>query len=245
MSNSSQTICFLLVLLAVFFTACKEPAVEPDLGYDYYPLQLGTERVYQIGSVIYDPNGMELIDTISFQWRESLVDTFSDEQDQTWYRIERHKRNQEGDPWVFHSVVTESRDATRAFRKENNLLFIPFIFPPDPFANWESTVFFDDNETVVVAGETLEMFKYWESRFEVVEESMDILGEAREICTLSHANFENLIELRRVFETYAAGLGLVERSVYILDTQEIDAGKPWEEKAEKGFILQQTLIKFQ
>ena len=58
-----------------------------------------------------------------------------------------------------------------------------------------------------------------------------------------------LIPIRRGFEQYAPNVGLVYRELAGLDTQCggnpgdcIDI--PWEQKAEKGFIVRQTLLEF-
>jgi hypothetical protein len=63
------------------------------------------------------------------------------------------------------------------------------------------------------------------------------------VLTVREADSENLIELRRSRVKYAKGIGLVYRELWVLDTQCIEQcdGKPWEEKAEKGFILSQTI----
>jgi hypothetical protein len=64
------------------------------------------------------------------------------------------------------------------------------------------------------------------------------------VVTVQNADSENLIELRLAHEKYARGVGLVYRELWILDTQCIEdcIGMTWEQKAEKGFILKQTLI---
>jgi hypothetical protein len=66
------------------------------------------------------------------------------------------------------------------------------------------------------------------------------------VLTVRHADNENLIERRFVEERYARTVGLVEKTVMILDTQCggnlsncIDLS--WEQKAEKGFMLKMTV----
>ncbi|MCB0705168.1 MAG: hypothetical protein KDC34_07650 [Saprospiraceae bacterium] len=233
----------LLLLALSAFQACTKPAVAPDLGYDYFPLEIGSSRIYQVDSVIYDPNGQIRIDTVSFQLKESIADSYQDDTGLNWFRIERFERETDQDPWQFHSISAASRDETRAFRKENNLQFISFVFPQDIFAKWESTVFIDPLQEVVVAGEPLEMFKYWESGFRSIDAPYTLGTQTYpSTCEVFHAEFENLIELRRVREVYAKDTGLIYRELYILDTQIIDGTIPWEIKGEKGFILRQSLI---
>ncbi len=87
------------------------------------------------------------------------------------------------------------------------------------------------------------MFKGWE--YQVLEAGVpDTISGTPfpQVATIRQANMENFIELRFAREKYARGTGLIERELQILDTQQITDTIPWEEKAEKGFILYQRLI---
>ena len=89
------------------------------------------------------------------------------------------------------------------------------------------------------------MFKNWNYRLREFAVADTIGGmNYDEVMVIEQANNENSIELRRAQEKYAKGIGLVYRELYILDTQCIAdcEGQTWEEKAEKGMILKQTLI---
>jgi hypothetical protein len=64
------------------------------------------------------------------------------------------------------------------------------------------------------------------------------------VIVINQAAEENLLELRRVTEKYAAGIGLISNEMQILDSQAAASGAPWRKKAQKGFILHQSLIEY-
>ncbi|NJK84169.1 MAG: hypothetical protein HC912_10585 [Saprospiraceae bacterium] len=126
---------------------------------------------------------------------------------------------------------------------ENNLRFIKLIFPLIPKKTWNPHANFDDNINVTVAGETLKLFKDWTSSIETIEEERMINGLLfKNVATILPVSNENLIEYRYSIEQYAENIGLIYRELWVLDTQIIDPTLPWEQKAEKGFILKQQVI---
>lgn len=235
----------LLAIATLMLAGCTEEIEPPsDLGFDYFPLELGQRMIYQVDSIIYDTTGTGIIiDTSITYLQEEIVAELTDNTGQPLYRIEISEKKELGDPWQIRSVYAAQRTDQAAYRTEENLRFIKMIFPLERNSPWDGNRFFDATVNVVVAGETIEMFKNWE--YQIIE-----IGEPGQvgqfvfdqITTISQADDENLIELRYSQEKYAKGIGLVYKEMRILDTQNISETLPWEEKAQKGFILRQTLI---
>lgn len=247
----------LLCLTTFTFLACEEePDPFPtDLGYAYYPLEVGKFRLYELDSVVYDPGGSgTLVDTSAGQLREEIVERFEDAAGDTVYRVERSYRRAVGMPFQVIKVYTEQLDRQRQqlLRQEDNLRFVKMVFPVRENRSWDGNVNFDEQINVLVAGESVQMFKSWDYRYE--RTGLDSTIAAIDYTDLVHlelANSENLIENRQADEYYAPGVGLVYRTLDIQDTQcEIccnnDAEQcftlPWAERAEKGFSLRQRLI---
>lgn len=238
---------FLFCLFLVLIPACREikdPFVlQPIEDSDYYPLELGRYWVYSVDSIIFDENAPKPIDTISFILKEVVSDTFFDLDGRMWYRIEAFERASDTLPWKLRQVLAATLHGKEGLRLENDLTFIKLLLPLTPFKSWDGNKLFDPATIVTVSGETIEMFKYWE--YEVLSAGVPdtINGQMfGEVATISQANSENLIELRYALEKYARGVGLVERELRILDSQNTDEFIPWEQKAEKGFILYQKLV---
>lgn len=236
------------LLTITFFAACKETPDDytTELGLEYYPLEVGKAIEYEMDSTIFDPNGDTTVYRSITLMKEEIVDTLSDNNGNLLYKIERYERAADSLPWQVKKVLTASVQTDQAIRTEDNLRFIKMVFPIEKGSKWNGNIHFNEGLIVTVAGESLEMFKGWAYRTLQVGEPATIGGfQFNETATVEEADNENLIELRRATATYAKGIGLVYRELWILDTQCIDdcIGQPWEEKAEKGFILKQTILK--
>lgn len=246
---------FALFLLLLCFS-CNKREIEDinlDFGYEYFPLEIGKYWEYAVDSVIYDPAlSGTAIDTISSFIREEIKDTFRDNLGELLYRVEKYHRRNDSLPWQVQKALTLSNQDRQAFRTEDNLRFIKMIFPADENKPWNGTAFIDEGFIIPIAGENMEVFKGWESVILSKGQpfTLDDLNFS-DVMVVSIADNENLIEYRYGREMYAAGIGLVYRELKVLDTQcqtccngdfEQCEPLPWEEKAEKGFIIRQWLI---
>lgn len=246
MKNLKST--FLLVFTSLlFFAACKNTPddFEPELGLEYFPLEVGKFIEYQLDSTIFDPNGDTTVYTSTTFGKEEIVDTLTDNNGNLLFKIEHFERAADTLPWDIKKVLTVSVQENQAIRTEDNLRFIPLTFPVEKSTTWNGNIHFNEDLIVYVAGESIEMFKGWKYRVKEVGEPLTVGNfQFDKTATVEEANSENLIELRKSSAIYAKGIGLVYRELWILDTQCIDdcIGKPWEEKAEKGFILKQTIL---
>lgn len=237
-------LCFLIII------SCQKQKdnFNPDFGKDYFPLEIGKYWEYQVDSVIYDPTSIPNKFESSIQFREEITDTLLDNNGEVLYRIERFERRTESDLWEIKNVFSQQVIGNQAFRIEDNLKYIKMVFPTQQGKNWDGNIFFEENLTIEVAGEPIEIFKSWDYRM-LAEGQPDSVGvmNFEEVLEIEQADNENLIELRESTEKYAKGVGLVYREMRILDTQCINTNPdcefdPWEEKAERGFILKQKII---
>ena len=246
------------ILLLVFVVSCNKQTVEDfdvDFGYDYFPLEVGKYLIYESDSIIYDPiaEGTEVLITKTFV-KEAITDTVVDNSGNTWYRVERSDRKDPEDSWVLKRILWLSRTESQALRNEDNLRFISMIFPAQEGVQWDGNAFFDETLIIPVAGESVEMYKSWSYEILSVGAAFEEEGLSfPDVIEVSMADNENLIERRFAREAYARGIGLVFRELLILDTQcqvccngdfALCEGIPWENKAEKGFILRQKLIDY-
>ena len=243
----------ILLLGFIFWTSCNtDHTIEDftiDFGYDYYPVEVGKYIVYDVDSIVFDPLQLgTFVDTASYQLREEIVDTTIDNAGRTMFIIHCSTRDSVGQPWTLKNVYTTVVEEAWVEKTEDNLRFVKMIFPPKVDSTFDGNRFFaEEGFIVTVRGETLEMFKNWSSIIKEKSSSGTIGGlNFDDLLTVQHADDENLIERRFVEEKYARGVGLVSKTMMILDTQcggnlSDCIGLPWEEKAEKGFILRMTI----
>ncbi len=238
---------------------CNQSEVEEltgDYGYEYYPLEVGREYLYEVDSVIFreGPSG-PVADSSRTLVLERIVDTLTDNTGATLYRVERYERRSPAEPWQIRKVTTAARSARQAFRTEDNLRFVALVFPLRTGVEWDGNRYIPDGVFFEGSSRPVDLFKGWRSEVQ----SVDVPGSVGNLAfdavsTVSLANAENAIEYRRATEQYARGVGLIYREWTVLDTQcryccggDIGAAcqaLPWEEKAENGFILRQRLLDY-
>ncbi len=243
----------LIMIGLIFFAACKDESTieefELDFGYEYFPLEIGKFKEYIVDSTIYDigPNEITTILSSRTYLREVVTDTLLDNLGRVAYQIERFERTGLEDPWIIKDVWLMVRTEAQAESLEENLRFVKMVFPLKEGVVWNGNRFIDVTLQIPIAGETVEVFKSWEYEVDFVGEPIAVNNELfDDAVQITQADNENLIELRVSREQYIRNVGLAFREMKILDTQCISEceGQPWEEKAEKGFILTQTLINF-
>ncbi len=245
-----QRFTFLFLSLGVILScfSCKEGTVSEDLlidfGYDYYPLKTGNYWEYQTDSIVFDFDGnIAFIDTSTTFVREEITGIQIDSEGDTIFVLERLEKENLADSWLVRDVWSVKKTAATLERVEENIRLVKMVFPLQEGVDFDATIFIEDNFTVVVAGEFLEKFKGWASQVDAVGEQETIGGiDYPEVTTITYADEENLIERRWAYSKFAKNVGMVYTEEWILDTQILTEDIPWEEKAEVGYILRQTLI---
>ncbi len=232
----------LWLLFPVLLVACAKKETDDyqtDMGYEYFPVTVGQYRTYAVDSIIFNVSGSP--DTVSSQIRETIVERLTDESGEK-YRVLREWRQNPTENWQPNTVWWIVREKNRVLQTEENLTFIKLTFPVQLETSWDGNAFFDDRTKVKVGNEQVAFFKEW--KYQVTEKGpVEVNGvQYDDVYTVQEAHFETSIERRQSTAKYAKGIGLLERSQQILDTQCITCTGSWADKAEKGVILSQVLI---
>ncbi len=246
------------VVLLVTAAGCDETTALPSLTSDlerYYPLELNRPAYYQVDSIVLTNTvGGVRYDTAQVEARETLVETFLGGDGQLVYRGERWERKNDSAPFTFQQTYTVSANARTVSRSEDNLTFTKLVLPLRVGNRWDGNAAFDETRSVPVGGEFLDVYNGWQYTYRAVGNSATLVTglTVDSVVVVEQAAIDNLIDLRTASESYAPGLGLVERFVDARHTQcrvccGGDTGAcldlSWEEKAEKGYIIRQTLIR--
>ncbi len=255
-----RKLLLLPVLYALFIAgSCDTEPIEPvDTTEDqaFFPLELNQPLFYTLDSIVlFNTTAGIVYDTTTAEVRETLVERFVETDGTETYRGERWQRADENSPWRFVQTYTVSRTATAAFREEDNLRFTKMIYPITENQSWDGNVAFDVRRQIVVGGEFLDVFNGWDYRYDTIGATLTLAtGRTVENAVrVEQAAVDILIDFRDAYEVYASGIGLVERYLDARATQcRVCCGGnvpnttqclelPWDEKAEKGFILRQVL----
>lgn len=248
----------LLGVFVLIFVSC-ERIVEtlPPVGQAYYPIEEGRYKIYQIDSLLYDEYNCNTVRT-RFQVKEVTGAAIIDGERATAYRIKRYQRITDADPWVLTEVWTEKLEDQQIQRVEDNQRMIKVVFPVKEGTTWDGVVYIRNDTLVPIRGGSIDLYKDWD-RFEygpVGQPYIDTVSNKvyEDAVQITQVDKTNNIERRYSTEVYAKGIGLVYKEMRILDTQcriprcvgQSDIatciGTPWHIKAEKGFILKQSLL---
>jgi len=248
------------VVFTIIFLACGERQTTDIAPIDtsqhaYFPLKIGKFVVYQVDSIVYDfdAGGNTVQDSSRTFSREIVADTLRDSSGELQYIIERYEQTVLSQPWVFKNAITSSQTATQAIRTEDNWRFLKLVFPMDRRSEWDGNIWIDESREIEIAGERMRPFTNWAYKVDSIDVQA-IVGQFSFDSTLlvTEADDVNVIERRFSRVRYAKYIGVVWREQWILDSQYCNQvppptdceTRPWTQKAEKGYILRQTILSF-
>ena len=91
---------FMAFLVVAGSSSCKkEKDPDIDMGYNYFPDQVGKYVVYDVDSFYYY-NTPTIVDTFKFQLKELVADTLKDARGRASFKIERYIRANSTEPWL-------------------------------------------------------------------------------------------------------------------------------------------------
>ncbi len=228
--HSSKCILKLWLVLLVLATACSEKTLSPDnnrLGLEYYPLEAGQFRTYQVKEIQYS---ISSFDTLNYQLRESVAGTFENLEGNTSYTIHREKRDNEQAEWKLDSVWTARKSSATLVSVENNVPVIRLVFPIANKLRWDANKFNQANE------------KWFE--YETDEPDSTLAGQTFTglIKVIESDIEENIVNRDERYAVYAPEVGLVIRWGITLGFCTVDC--PDQKTIESGRFIQQTLIDY-
>ena len=242
-----KTLSF-FILLSILFFSCGEdnPIVsnEDPFGFAYYPVELGNYWVYQVDSTIYDDGGATILNSSTFI-KEEIVDFYLNESDDTIYVLNRSQASSLNGTFITRDAWSIEMNEFRVTKTEENLRFIKLVFPITVDRVWQGNQF-DELIKVDVVGEKLQVYKDW-GDYRIINDSLSLNVNGTQydnVVEVLQGDASNDIERRFAKEYFGKGVGLIKKEMIILDSQCDCPGESWEEKAEAGFILTQTLVEY-
>ncbi len=193
------------LLLAAFlvFAGCKKnnPDLDPQTGY--FGFKKGTFVEYDVTYMFHD-SLLHKHDTIHYQIRTEVADTMLDNSGRVVNKFYRYKRADASDPWVIQDLWTGIIEQGRAELVEENQRKIKLVFRPSEDKKWNINSFNNLGEMMA---------------------SYSGIGEAKQIgsltfpatVTVEQEDYTTLIDIRRKYEVYANGVGMVQK--YYRDLQ--------------------------
>ncbi len=234
-----------VTLSIVLICSCNESTFDNDpvdFGYEYFPLELGNEWIYQVDSTVITSGGSTRYESTSFV-KETITE--AKENAEKKYILTRSSRKLETSPWKITDVYTVERDEDRAYRVEDNRRFIKLVFPVRDGKSWDGNVFFNDDVEVDALGEPLKIYFEWDYDMSELTEAVTIGDQTyTDVVQVDQKDSEDALLLARSYEQYAEGSGLIFKHQTYLTTSFRDSTIAWLDQADKGFVIEHRLLSF-
>lgn len=210
-----------IVYLSLVACSSDNEVTPVDYGYDYFPLEIGLFKHYDVLEVNYNSEGG---DTSRYQLREYIFDTITTSSEIT-YLIERSKRSTVADSWVVDSIWSARSNDDYAVVTENNVTYQKISFPVQDSLIWDGHTF-----------NTLDPRNYSMTFIDADTSQSEYLKVIiRDIP-------ENLVLQDQRFEIYARDIGLIEKDYITLNF--CTTGCEFVGQVESGRILSQVLFEY-
>jgi len=200
--KKQQYIIFAMLFVLMFYASCKkDESPEVDVGYNYFPENVGHELIYDVDSTYR----AALVGTTTYRhYRIKGVDDsiIIDNQGRPTLRIERYRNDSSASnpDWVIYNVWTANRTSTTAERFENNIRYIQMISPVESGKTW-------DGNSMNVLDEQDYEYTYTAVPEQFNQMSFDSVAMVTQINDTAF----NILFPKFEFEKFAAGVGLIHR----------------------------------
>ena len=121
------------------------------------------------------------------------------------------------------------------------------MFPLREGKHWNGNIYLGSLSSIPVneSCNNLVFLEDWDYEYTAIHAAENIgTFSFDSTATVEQNGSTNLTELNTSTEIYAKNVGLVYREFYHLTTQNICPTCPWEENAECGYIVRQTVVEF-
>jgi hypothetical protein len=213
---------FLFSLILIFISCDGEllPADVDELGFEYYPLNVGEQRIYQLKAIDYKISGNDTLDVLL---RETTFDSTVNSDQSITYSVLREIKPSDTSEWLTDSLWTIRKTDDQLVRQENNIPFVKLVFPVNEGISWNINAFNNKGEQ-----EVFYTFDGTESDSLVKVIIEDIPA--------------NIVNQNQQDEIYARGVGLVSKNTIIYNFCTVDCDSSGQ--INSGRFLSQRLIEY-
>ncbi len=217
----------LTLLVSLLLFGCKDDSENEQpiyFGYNYMPINIGQTSIYRVDSILYDDFDNS-IDTVSFQRKEIVLNSFKDDAGRDAFAIERSIKNNDTSNWIIQKIISYTVTSSRYEKKEDNLTTVNLVFPISKNKKWDGNAFNIKDEL--------------EYSYTAINQPLNISGIIYDsVLTVLQEDEFNRIQQFFTEEKYATNVGLVYREDNRLNT-DLDG------EIRSGYKSQMTLLEFQ
>lgn len=240
-------------MISGFYSCKKDPAASVDLGYNYFPDQVGKYIVYNVDSIYYNGNYTPARkDTFKFQLKEKIESVYNDAEGRPAMRLERSVKYFDKlipyseMEWRLRDIWSQNRTARTAEKVEENVRFVKLSFPVNTEVLWNGNI---KNTNAA------EQYTY-----NFIDQARTI-GNIRfdSVLQVDQHNETNLVIQKIYEEKYARNVGMIYKRIidvdsqypttwnsnpYLNDSLQFFYSKPILERASSGFQYTMTVTTY-
>ncbi len=216
-------VTLLAALLAL--AGCKQDmdnTILSDYLYDYAPVNKGHYVIYDVDSIVYNfvQPSIQNVDTIRYQVKELIADTFYDNLSRVSYRLELYRRPNSSVAFsdidrVWYSYISKNTYE----RVEDDLRFIKLVFPPITGQTWSGNQYLPATDTTK---DVYQAYAGWTYTYTSVNVPTTVNGQSFDsTLVVTGVNNENLVDKKLSRETYARHVGLIYKEWEKINKQDV------------------------
>ncbi|MCW3128186.1 MAG: hypothetical protein JWO03_3844 [Bacteroidetes bacterium] len=233
-----------LIATLLILAGCKQDKDNTTLSpflYDYAPVNVGHYVIYDVDSIVFrfaQPDSQH-VDTVHYQIKELVQDTFYDNLGHLSYRLEISKRYDTLSPLdVVSRAWYSSLYSSRYEKVEDDLRFIKLVFPPINGVTWKGNSYLPASDTT---SDTYQVYAGWTYTYSEVNIPKALNGLGFDSALIvTEVNNENLIDKKLSRETYARHVGLIYKEWEVINKQ--DVSSTWDRPYKaNGFRIRQRI----
>lgn len=193
-----------ILLSMLLWLSCKEVDKPQDLGYTYFPIEIGNYWIYQMDSIAYNALGDH--DTLSYQVKESITKTVSFIEGDTQYVMEHFYRFSDKEAWRHYKQSLITKDLQGVEQDVDGKRTLNLIFPISEYSFWDRNLYNTEEETIV---HYMGVSNSYSISSDLYSDCVTVKGEVT-----SNPYFE-----KSYTEVYARHTGLISKEVKNIEIQ--------------------------
>ncbi len=129
------------LFLTLIISCSEQEQVEPDLGMDYFPLQVGNFSIYEVEETTMLPSSV--VTSVSYELKITVTDSIVNDKGEVTYIMIREKRISPSDSWENVETWSATVINNKLVQNESNVSFVKLTFPPSLNLSWDGNQYND------------------------------------------------------------------------------------------------------